>query len=152
MPTTIAFLTPGMELKERTDLAEKFSRYLDKETTLLCFDPFTDEGRSKALHALTSGQVEAAVSLDAKRFKSHVLVDSRVPVVVVPRNPDQIWRAVEIVAAVRARGVNCSVALSWDEAAERIRAIFSPPVLSGLVATIVCRDFAVASSFLMGTG
>ena len=145
MPATIVLLTPNMGQEERNTLASDFSRRLDEGTSLLCFDPLTDDGRPQALQAVTSGRARAAVSLDAKRFNSHILPDSRIPVVVVPLNPDQPWRAFEITAALRVKGVNASIALSWDEAAARIKAVLSPPVLSGKRVMIFGEPFDSAT-------
>ena len=98
MSTTIALLTPGMPHEKSADIASLISSRLSESVTLLPFDPLYKEGRLKARQALTTGQVDMALSSEIG-FDMHVLPEAKVPVVVVARDPDQIWMAADVVTS-----------------------------------------------------
>jgi len=142
--TTILLLTPGMPPEESKGIASMISNRVEGTPTLLSFDPASESGRRQARQALATGRVDLAISSEA-RFDCHVLPEATVPVVVVARSPGQLWRAADVVGYVRARGVNVSLAPSWDDAIARIQAILSPPILSGKRVLIFAEPFTSAT-------
>ena len=144
MSLMIALLTPGTSPEESRSTAAGLSDRLGGTATILPFDPFSEEGRLGAQQVLTTGRVDLALSSEAG-FDPHVLSKAKVPVIVVARSPDMLWTAADVVASLRVRGVNASMATSWDDAIERIREVLSPPVLSGKKVLIFSDPFDSAT-------
>lgn len=144
MSLMIALLTPGTSPEESRSTAAGLSSRLGGTATILPFDPFSEEGRLGAQQVLTTGRVDLALSSEAG-FDPHVLSKAKVPVIVVARSPDMLWTAADVVASLRVRGVNASMATSWDDAVERIQTVLSPSVLAGKKVLIFSEPFDSAT-------
>ena len=120
--TTILLLTPGMPSEESEKIASMLLDRVKGTPTLLSFDAATENGRRQAREAMATGKADIVVSCEA-RFDCHVLPEATVPVVLVPRSPGQLWRSADVIGQVRVRGVNISLAPSWEDAIQRIQNI-----------------------------
>ena len=138
MSPTIALLTPGKSSEESQSIAADLVSRLGGDTTILPFDPLSEDGRVKAQQSLTDGRVDLALSLEAG-FDLHLLSESQVPVVVVARNPDMVWVAADVVASLRTCGVNATTATS------RVEMILSPSALAGKKVLIFSEPFDSAT-------
>ena len=89
MPTTITLLTPGMSREQSKAVTSSVSALLGASVALRCLDPSSEDDRRTAAHALKTREVDAALAW-AGSFDTHVLPESRVPVVVLPTDRDRI--------------------------------------------------------------
>jgi len=144
MSLRIALLTPGMPSSQSDRIAADLSVRLGRAAKILRLDPLSEDGRQEAQQALTTGQVDLALSAEAG-FDLHVLSEAKVPVVVVAGNPDMLWMAADVVASLRVRGVNAFVGTSWDDAAARAQMLLSPCVLAGKKVLIFGEPFDSAT-------
>ena len=144
MSLVIALLTPGLSPEESRNAAADLAKRLGSAATILPLDAGSEEGRLEARQALSTSGADIVVS-SAAGFDPGVLAEATVPVVVVARNPDALWTAADVVASLRAGGVNASLAPSWDDAFERIQMILSPPVLAGKKVLIFSEAFDSAT-------
>lgn len=66
---------------------------------------------------------------------------SRVPVIVLPKNPDLVMIHADLVASLRVRGANAYLATTLDEVVRRIRAIEHVPILANKKVLVFGRPF-----------
>lgn len=152
MSPTIVLLTRKIPLEERTSLASRLAGAFDPPAMVVPLDLASGAGIEEARHVLGTAQVDVALAYGGspRGFPT----ESRVPVVVLAPNPNLMQIQADLVACLRARGVNASLVNSWERAIDRVRAILSPPVLGGKrvwifvqpfdSATVPCRNLSQA--------
>ncbi|MBM3792352.1 MAG: hypothetical protein FJW35_18670 [Acidobacteria bacterium] len=144
MRIRIALLTPGLSAGEGAAVAACLRERFGPEAGIEQLDALTDQGRSQAAQALASGRFDVVLSSVA-RIDPHVLPHAKAPVVVTSLPGVVVGRAADVVATLRRRGLNASLAISWDDAVSRVRDILAPPVLAGKRALIFAEPFDSAT-------
>ena len=155
MSTNIVLLITSIPSEERKSMASRISDMLNGDTTVLPIDLSSEEGRQEVRQIFATSQVDIMLVYGSSH--DALLSEAKVPVVVVPPNPNLMQIQADVVAYLRACGVNAALVNSWDKAIARVQAIVSPPVLSGkkvLIfgepfdsATVPCRNLSYEDVF-----